>query len=380
MRAIFRESDEALLPARWMDAGLMSGRRLPPPPPIAAPSLPVPAFEFSTLNLPPRHQFLAWRDSYAPIIELLAPERPSAIFAGKQTLWDMGGMALSHVRSDGLAFARVGRDASRHVIDHWLISLLVQGRSKTITHSRAFEAHAGAVQVHALGKPFRGHISDCEMLQLFIPRDFFRGMANLLEAVEFSTIENSLAALFADHIVCVARRLPSLDVDDLPRLVAATRAMILAFIAPSPDHLHDADDAINDVLLQRACRLVQANMFSPALGARSLQRELGVSRSRLYRMFEPHGGVVHYIQHRRLLDAHAALADAGDLRNITDIAEQHGFTDAAGFSRAFKREFGYSPSEVRSAHKRSPQRRPDVTLEGVAPRDRLGTLLRRLQS
>lgn len=332
------------------------------------------------MALLPQDQFPAWRDSYAPMVDLLAPDRQSAGYAGKQVLWDLGGMAFSHVHADGVAFARLAKDARRDVVDHWLVSLLVRGRSKTVTSARAFDAQPGAVQVHALGKPFRGHVSDCEMLQLFIPRDFFRGMANLLEAVEFSTIDKRLGALFADHMMSLARHLALLDADDLPRLVTATRAMILACIAPSPDHLCEADDPFTDVLLQRACRFVQANMFSTGLGAASLQRELGVSRSRLYRMFEPHGGVVRYIQHRRLLNAHGALAGAGDLRSITDIAEEHGFTDGAGFSRAFKREFGYSPSEVRTRHKRSAPRRPDAGLEAVAPGDRLGTLLRRLQA
>ena len=111
-----------------------------------------------------------------------------------------------------------------------------------------------------------------------------------------------------------------------------------------------------------------------------MQRELGISRSRLYRLFEPYGGVVHYIQHRRLLDAHAVLADPDDHRRILDIAEEHGFTDGAEFSRAFKREFGYSPSDVRTGGKLNQSNRTATDVETVAPGDRLGALLRRLQA
>lgn len=156
--------------------------------------------------------------------------------------------------------------------------------------------------------------------------------------------------------------------------------MILACVAPSPDNLEHAQDPITTVLLERARRFVQTNLFNPDLGATIMQRELGVSRARLYRLFEPYGGVAHYIQHRRLLDAHAALADASDRRRIVDIAAQRGFNDGAEFSRAFKRAFGYTPSDVRAGAQDGPPSRPDTTLQTTPPSERLGSLLRRLRT
>jgi AraC-like DNA-binding protein len=236
------------------------------------------------------------------------------------------------------------------------------------------------VQIHPLGRVFEGYLTDSEMLQLFVPRDFCRGMAHVLDTAEFSKLGSGMARLFADYITSLAHRLPSLDAGDLAGLATATRAMILACVAPSPDYFDEACDTIANVLLERARLFVQANIFALDLSATSLQRELGISRSRLYRLFEPYGGVVHYIQHRRLLDAHAALADPNDRRRILDIAEERGFTDGAEFSRAFKREFGYSPSDVRTGGKRNLPNRQSTDLEAAAPADRLGALLRRLQA
>jgi AraC-like DNA-binding protein len=53
-----------------------------------------------------------------------------------------------------------------------------------------------------------------------------------------------------------------------------------------------------------------------------------------------------------LLAAHAALSDPKDSRRIIDIAEAVGFNSAANFSRAFSKEFGYSPREARNASPR----------------------------
>jgi len=339
----------------------------------------VPAFEFSTLDLPPEEQFLAWRASYAPMVDLTEPDDFTVDFLGEQVLWDLGHLVFSRVRTDGLGFASLSGHVRRDPVDHWLISVMLSGSSVTIAPKTTFKGHTRSVQIHPLGKVFEGVLTDSEMLQLFVPRDFFRGMVDVLDRAEFSTRDDGMAKLLGDYLAGLARCLPSMDAKNLPKLVTATKAMILACVAPAPDRLHEASDAISFSLLERARCFVQANIRAPDLSVSTLQRELGISRSRLYRLFEPYGGVFHYIQHRRLVDAHSALADPRDTRRILDIAEERGFPDASEFSRAFKREFGYSPREVRMSCKTLPCPSP-AGLDDVAPVDRLGVLLGKLQA
>jgi AraC-like DNA-binding protein len=104
----------------------------------------------------------------------------------------------------------------------------------------------------------------------------------------------------------------------------------------------------NWALMERIRRFVQRNLMSPDLTTERLCRELGISRTRLYQVLELDGGVHHYIQRRRLLSAHAALSDLTNRQQIIDIAFAVGFSSAAHFSRAFSKEFGYSPREARN--------------------------------
>jgi AraC-like DNA-binding protein len=57
---------------------------------------------------------------------------------------------------------------------------------------------------------------------------------------------------------------------------------------------------------------------------------------------------VRYIQKQRLLVGHIALSDPSERRQISAIADDLGFSSSADFSRAFSREFGYSPRQARS--------------------------------
>ena len=101
--------------------------------------------------------------------------------------------------------------------------------------------------------------------------------------------------------------------------------------------------------MERARRYIQTNLNIIDLAPDDICRALGVSRTRLYQLFEASGGVLAYVQKRRLIAAHHALGDPADERRIADIAESCGFSSAANFTRAFTREFGYSPREARSA-------------------------------
>lgn len=339
----------------------------------------VPNFEFATDDFPSADQFAAWRDNFAPMLDFAEPDDLTRGFGGKQVVWDLGRLAFSWIGTQGLDFSSLPGHVRRDPLDHWMMTLFLDGGANTVAPTKAFYGGAGVVQVHPLGRSFEGHVSDSQMLMLFVPRDFCRDMAGTLDAAEFSTLDSGMGRLFADYMVGLSNRLPTLDVADLPGLVSATRAMILACVAPSPDHIEGAQDPIGTVLLERARQYVRANLYDADLGSETLRRALGISRTRLYRLFEPTGGVMRYILRRRLVDAHSALADPANTQRILEIAEQRGFSDGAEFSRAFRREFGYSPSEVRARGMSEMPAKPGTDLDSSPPEERLGILLRRLQ-
>ena len=124
--------------------------------------------------------------------------------------------------------------------------------------------------------------------------------------------------------------------------------MVTACLVPSGERLAEASQQVELTLMERVRRAVRRKMFSPSLGPDMLCREAAMSRSKLYRVLEREGGVANYIQRCRLSESFTMLCDVS-APTIAGIAEKLCFADASSFSRAFRREFGLRPSDVRAA-------------------------------
>jgi len=299
---------------------------------------------FSTRTLAARDQFDAWRAFMAPAIDLDIEGGRQAGFGADQTVWDAGSFALTRATLPFDGRVRSWTHLRRNALDHWCFVVVDDGPSMG----------GRSLFFRSLGERFDGAAHDTGVLSLYIPRELFDdGLSRIDDTT--AVPDQGIGALLADYFLSLERRLPGIPRAQLPQVVEATRAMIAACVRPSRDRFDMARDAIAATLMERGRVVIRQNLAVPGFGPDQLAHALGVSRSRLYRLFEPHGGVARYVHRQRMLVAHAALSDAADNRSIARIAEALGFSDASGFSRGFKHEFGYSPSEARmEGHARPP--------------------------
>ena len=72
-----------------------------------------------------------------------------------------------------------------------------------------------------------------------------------------------------------------------------------------------------------------------------------VSRATLYRLFEPEGGVMHFVQGERLGAVRDALADPLETRTLGRLAETFGFGSPSQLSRSFRNRYGVPPQAWR---------------------------------
>ncbi|WP_246711742.1 helix-turn-helix domain-containing protein [Phyllobacterium myrsinacearum] len=306
---------------------------------------------FSTFQLPPEDQFDAWKEYVSGVVDVRIPDQQStsAGFLAEHTAWNLGGMLIAKQRVPGHSYARSETRHRTSSIDHWVIAIMRSGRSWTEMNGAVVENEPGKAVIRSLGFPFRGRATDAESLQLYLPRDVFAETFSGHNIRNNSLLSGNLTSLLVEYVVALEGLLPTLRTDELPGVVRIVQSMVTTCLLALTGQEPVSNRLLGAALIERARHHIQINLYSEDLSPETLSRALGISRTHLYQLFEPSGGVLHYIQKRRLLSAHAALSDPANNQQISDIGQTVGFSSAANFSRAFSKEFGYSPSAARSA-------------------------------
>jgi AraC-like DNA-binding protein len=299
------------------------------------------AIDVSTNEFPTLEQFDVFRDAHRNVaeVELLRSEDDS--FPAHQVVWDLGRLIFTSTELPGKGYAHRWRHMRKGSLDHWYVMIPI--RDSGIGPGRVTTE---APSLHCLAKPFESESEDDGLLTLYMPHDLFPA-TSALDLMFDVQLEGGRGLLLSDYLLLLNRSLTELRVADVPHVVEATRCLIAACLAPSRDRFAEAQEPIDTVVMHRARRLVGRKLADPDLTPEMLYTELGVSRSRLYRLLEPLGGISAYIRRQRLLKTRDALSDSSDRRSISRIAEEWGFTDPSAYSRTFRHEFGLSPSEAR---------------------------------
>ncbi|OWV72945.1 AraC family transcriptional regulator [Rhizobium sp. R339] len=345
---------------RWpREPAIQKEHRLDVPPALVP-------LHFSTQDLPPKEQFQAWRAHMAPLVDVRLPDPSSADdgFLAKQVGWRLGDVLIIQQRAQAYSFIRDQTMLRSSPIDHWSVGLFRSGRAWTEVNRRVTEVGPSEALFTSLGHPYRGRMIDSVAVLVFLPYELLAANASLLQGGNNTVLSGSLAELLISYMTGLEANLSSLTAGEVPRVVQTISDMIVACVASSarPD---TGQIQTGMGMMERAHRYIYLNLHSDDLTPDAMCRALGISRTRLYQLFEASGGVFNYIRKRRLLQAYADLSNPADNRQISEIAEAAGFNAAANFTRAFSHEFGLSPRDIR---KTVATERPVVPVALPAPR------------
>ncbi|MPZ35938.1 MAG: helix-turn-helix domain-containing protein [Rhodospirillales bacterium] len=301
---------------------------------------------FSTHSLPASEQFDAWHGWYGSVFDTASRQPAGEGFRARNTTWRMGGVLFSRVSTPPIAITRTKALIRRNPVDHWGVNLGKQSAIDLKLERDAVKVPARVPFLISLDREMYQERAR-DRFQLYLARDSFQAIAPLLDAARGTALDTPEGKLLADYMLLLERNLPFLPASDGPKLAAAIQAMLGACLAPSADRIAEAGRHIDFTLMERVRQAVRRNLRSPSLGPDKLCREAATSRSQLYRLLEGEGGVAHYIQRRRLSESFTMLCDVTNNLPIGKVAEILCFADGSSFSRAFRREFGMSPSDAR---------------------------------
>ncbi|WP_183085077.1 helix-turn-helix domain-containing protein [Trinickia fusca] len=184
-----------------------------------------------------------------------------------------------------------------------------------------------------------------DAIYLIVPREFMHRDLSMLHG---KCLTGLSAGLLVDYMCSLSRRAHQLTPEEIPHVVQATRHLLHACVRPDPETTSQVDTEVSFILRKRIRSYIDENLFDPNLNVDQICKNVGVSRSTLYRLFESSNGIAHVIQERRLVGAHQELTNSSGLKyRISEIARRHGFVSENNFSRAYKTLFGHAPRDAR---------------------------------
>jgi AraC-like DNA-binding protein len=306
----------------------------------------------STSGLPPRHQFEAWRDLCVPYLDTGRPRAVDAAgFEARGTALPFGSFMHYHATLPPYDYSRSQARIRRDSLDHWIIAVCRRGTQRQRSGDAEITFRPGVPYVLTMAHAFEAvrEGAEIEWDSLFVARDAVPELEPMLSAALYAPLDGPTGRLLAAFLGSLREVADELKASDLPHLDAVAKSVLAAAVNGCRDRVEGARPQMEHLHLARIKRLIRSNLAAATLGPARLCALGGLSRSALYRLFEPFGGVARYIQHERLLAAYRALTDPADRRSIAQMAEAVGFFEPSSFSRAFRAEFGVAPRELRAA-------------------------------
>jgi AraC-like DNA-binding protein len=296
--------------------------------------------------------FELWRWAVSPMFEIdAAKPQDRTSYRVRSDGYYYDGMPISATHAAATCYDRPSRVIAKAGIDHVVLSLYEDRDYLICTDGQERIVRAGDIVALDLSRPSRIIAPEAASITVMVPRHLLSSLAaNLDDSHGLMLPKGSpLNALLASHMRELLIQAPLLDRVAGLAVTRATAALAAACLGTAEEGRVPASTGIRAAVLRLIRQAIDENLGNPDLGPDFLARRFALSRARLYRMFEPLGGVKSYIQQRRLMRLHQAISDPVFFHeSITTLAERYGFMEKSVLSRAYRALYGVSPSESRA--------------------------------
>jgi AraC-like DNA-binding protein len=303
--------------------------------------------------------------AYRQNVELLyrlefAPDA-AARFHAHAVTYQLPHAVLASVESVAQTMRR-GPDEIARGGDQIVLHAMVAGEVDAVYGGRAHRVCPGDVAVIDYTGEIESRATDFSIIYLMVARDMVP--PQFLEPSVHGTVFTGGSGAGRLLYRTIQTLLQSLDTLTLAEASAAVDG-VLTMTAGLLEDLLSSDTNSGGIQLARALAVIDRELRNPELSPALLEAHLPLSRSGLYRLFEPLGGVRAAILQRRLDRAmKILLGGTASKSSLRTIARNHGFQSDEQFRRSFRARFDLTPAQFYEMARR----KDDAGLAALAQR------------
>jgi AraC family transcriptional activator of tynA and feaB len=285
--------------------------------------------------------------THAPFVDVRSTDSTPAVFHGAATRWKLGDLTL--VDCDCLPWRGHKEPPERLVEAGSFVGLQLVRRGSV---SRTLRGGRSVARPGDVGLWGSWETEDVEVLDRFAKRTLIIPLNRMMAASPRLATNNDLPSLqntrsthfLVRYIDLIAAELPYLDASAAAAAADAALELLRSSVEPG---IPTSRAAKRQAMRTEIRRYVRSHLQDPLLDPSSVANAHAMSVRVLHALFEDSGeSIAGLIRRERLARCWDDL-ERPTGGGVTEISFRWGFKDSAHFSRAFKREFGISPSEVR---------------------------------
>lgn len=270
------------------------------------------------------------------------------------TIYPWQDLRYSTVRSHGIQIDRLKMDPYHLEQDNYLVVLLLSGRYMLAQDGREVFLKPGEMTIYDATRPHRIYCPEAfSKVVITIPRNILRERLSGVELCTASKVSHrqGVGLITSNLITNISNQLDKIEWDAFGELSAQTLDLLtMSFASIRPQHFQLSRS--RSISLNRVKQYLEQHLADPGLSPAKVSIAVGLSSRYVNMLFQAQDtSLMRYVLEQRLKHCYHDLKNAKHVIKVSDVAFKWGFNDIAHFSRAFKRHYELTPTEVLHANK-----------------------------
>lgn len=305
----------------------------------------------STSHVDPLEKTDFWRAVVGPVYNISSIDGDTAAeLEGEITTFPLASLTIGEIAFNEQRYQRDKRLINTGGLDSYLIQIVTEGSVCGDFDGVDAKASPGDILIIDLGRSVQSKVTPGRRMTLVIPR------SELDRAVHWKNIHGMVlqaGAASTRLITHFMRGVLAVSAELTSQEEGMTRDALILLISAALNNsevLYKKSanaSPFSQGIKRSIIQFIEQNISSTEIGVSQIQSHFNISRTHLYRLFEPENGVSHYIKNKRLDYALYMLSTNG-VQSISgkQIARQCGFDSPNSLYRICRERFGMTLKEL----------------------------------